>query len=411
MNIAFVVPYVPNKIRTRPYNLIRHLSRAGHHVDVFTLGSNAREEADAVELQTQCKHVHFHKLPIWRSALNCLAALPTNMPLQSVYSWDAELARQLVTVLRANESEFDIVHVEHLRGSRFGRHVAAHFPEIPVIWDSVDCISHLFEQAGRNNSNFFGRTITRFELGRTRRAEADLIRHFDHVLTTSKADKTALLNLPSADGTPSPLSVLPGGVDLAYFRPNPEVQVEPDMLVFSGKMSYHANIAMATHLVQQVMPRIWQKRPRVRLIIAGKDPSRGIIEFSKNPMIHVTGTVEDIRPYLWKASVAVVPLVYGAGIQNKILEAMACATPVVTNSRALSALQVIPERDILVGDSPDSFAAQILRLLDNPDLRSVVSEAGTEYVRNHHDWNKIAGQLAGIYEQAIMARRSDRRHT
>lgn len=405
MNIAFVVPYVPNKIRTRSYNLIRHLSQAGHTVVVFTLGSNAREAAEADALRKECKRVHFHTLPVWRSALNCLAALPTAAPLQSVYSWDAGLARQLAAALRADDPEFDLVHVEHLRGSRFGRYVADHVPEIPVVWDSVDCISYLFEQAGGNSSNFFGRTITRFELGRTRRAEADLIRRFDQVLTTSETDKTALLNLPSADGSPSPLSVLPGGVDLEYFRPNPAVQVEPDTLVFSGKMSYHANVAMVTHLVQQIMPLIWRKRPQVRLFIVGKDPSRGIVEFAKNSLIHVTGTVEDIRPYLWRASVAVVPLVYGAGIQNKIIEAMACGTPVVTNSRALSALQVVPEREILVGDSPDSFASHILRLLENPDLRTAVSRSGMDYVKNHHDWKKIAGQLAGIYEQAIIGRK------
>ena len=404
MNIAFVVPYVPNKIRTRPYNLIRHLAKAGHTVVVFTVGSGEREQADAVALQAECSKVYFQKVPAWRSVVNCLAALPTRAPLQSMYSWDAELARQLTSVLTGRDPLFDVVHVEHLRGSKYGRHVTSDLPGIPVVWDSVDCISHLFEQAGRNGSTFFGRIVTQFELGRTRRAEAELIRFFDHVLTTSVADKNALLDLPSADGHPSPLSVLPGGVDLDYFHTNPDLQPEPDTLVFSGKMSYHANIAMASHLVREIMPRIWQKRPQVRLIIAGKDPSRTIIEFGANPLIEVTGTVKDIRPFLWKSAVAVVPLVYGAGIQNKIIEAMACGTPVVTNSRALSALHVTPGRDVLVGDDADSFASQILRLLENPNLRMEVGRAGGDYVKKHHDWIQITGQLVDIYKQAAEAR-------
>jgi glycosyltransferase involved in cell wall biosynthesis len=405
MNIAFVVPYVPNKIRTRSYNLIRHLSKAGHRVVVFTLGSNAREAADAVALQTECSSVHFHRLTIWRSALNCLAALPTRAPLQSVFSWDAELARQLITALRDGSPKFDVVHVEHLRGSRYARHVADRLPGIPVVWDSVDCISHLFEQAGRNSRTFFGRTITRFELARTRQAEADLIRRFDHVLTTSNIDKAALLNLPSPDGRPSAISVLSGGVDLDYFHPNPNVQPESDTIVFSGKMSYHANIAMAGHLVQEIMPRIWQRRPQVKLIIAGKDPGRDVIEFSRNPLIEVTGTLDDIRPCLWRAAVAVVPLVYGAGIQNKIIEAMACGIPVVTTSRALSALHVNPGYDILVGDDPDSFAGQILRLLENPDQRMEMGRAGSGYVDKYHDWKLITDQLIGIYGQAAALRK------
>lgn len=408
MNIAFVVPYVPNKIRTRPYNLIRHLYGAGHRVVVFTLGSNAGEAADAAALQRECSGVHFRNLPIWRSALNCLAALPTRMPLQSVFSWDAELARQLIAALRSNSPKFDVVHVEHLRGSRYARHVADNLPGIPVIWDSVDCISHLFEQAGRNSRTFFGRTITRFELERTRRAEADLIRRFDHVLTTSDTDREALLNLPSPGGKPSVISVLSGGVDLEYFHPNPDVQPEPDTLVFSGKMSYHANIAMAGYLVQEIMPRIWQRRPRVKLIIAGKDPSREVVEFSRNPLIEVTGTLDDIRPCLWRAAVAVVPLVYGAGIQNKIIEAMACGIPVVTTSRALSALHVKQENDILVGDEPDSFARQILRLLENPEKRMEMGRAGAGYVNKNHDWRRITDQLIGIYGQSSALKKATR---
>ena len=402
MNIAFVVPYVPNKIRTRSYNLIRHLAKAGHDVSVFTIVSNLREEADVAALQAMGFKVYFRRLPSWRSALNCLAVVPTNIPLQSVFSWDAELARQLVVALKANNPRFDVVHVEHLRGSQYARHVVTQAPGIPVVWDSVDCISHLFEQAGRNGSNFFGNIVTRFELGRTRQAEAEAIRLFDHVLTTSVVDKNALLALPASDRTPSPVSVLPGGVDLEYFHPNLDVTPKPDTLVFSGKLSYHANIAMVSHLVHEIMPYVWQKRPRVRLIIAGKDPSRSVIEFAKNPLIEVTGTVEDIRPYLWMATVAVVPLVYGAGIQNKILEAMACGTPVVTNSSALAALHVIPDRDILVGDDANSFAAKILRLLESQDARAEVGGAGERYVRKNHDWRLITEGLIQIYKESAV---------
>ena len=404
MKIAFIVPYVPNKIRTRPYNLILYLSRAGHEVVLFTVGSTAGEYEDAVALQAHCRAVHYQKLPVWRSGLNALTAMPTRVPLQSVYSWDRQLALQLTDALQNGDAPFDVVHVEHLRGSKFGRFVRKQFPEIPIVWDSVDCISYLFEQAGKNNSTFFGKIITRFELGRTRLAEAELIRFFDHVLTTSHADRNALLKLPYAEGEPSPISVLRGGVDLEYFHPNSEIEVELGTLVFSGKMSYHANIAMVVHLVEQIMPRVWQKFPNVKLYIVGKDPTRKIIEYAKNPLIHVTGTVDDIRPYLWKASAAVVPLIYGAGIQNKIIEAMACGTPVVTNSRALSALNVTAGQDILVGDDPDMFAAQIIRLLEDTNLREKVGAAGLKYVRQHHDWNQIAGQLVEIYEHAGKSR-------
>ena len=114
MRIAYIVPYVPNQIRTRPYNLILQLTALGHEVSVFMLGSNWQDALDAKILQSKCKHVYYHVQPIWRSILNCAAALPSHQPLQYVYSWQVGMAEQIAQCI--SEEKFDIVHVEHLRG-------------------------------------------------------------------------------------------------------------------------------------------------------------------------------------------------------------------------------------------------------------------------------------------------------
>jgi len=399
MKIAFVAPYVPNLIRTRPYNLIIHLAALGHEVEVFTVGSGTQDQADVEALKKKCKAVHFFHQPIWISLWNSAMAVPSGQPLQTVYSWNHKLARELAQ--RIARKEFDVVHVEHLRGSRYARYIKSKFPSMPVVWDSVDCISHLFLQASGQSSSFFGKFVTRFELPRTRRAEGNLICSFDHVLVTSSADKDALLALKPKDRQSAPLSVLPNGVDLEYFQPNPSVEREPEMLVFSGKMSYHANIAMVKFLVTVIMPRVWAKRPRTKLVVVGKDPGPDIREFGKNPLITITGTVDDIRQYLWRATVSVVPLLYGAGIQNKILEAMATGAPVVTTSRTLSALSAEPGKEMLVADSPNDFCLEILRLLENRDMCNEIGSAGLRYVQENHDWDRIASRLADVYGQVV----------
>jgi glycosyltransferase involved in cell wall biosynthesis len=114
--------------------------------------------------------------------------------------------------------------------------------------------------------------------------------------------------------------------------------------------------------------------------------------------------VEDIRPYLWKATLAVVPLVYGAGIQNKILEAMAGETPVITTSSALSSLRAIAGTDALVADTAEDFCAAILRLIENPTLQREVGRAGFTYVKNYHDWKMLVAQLIAIYAQVIASK-------
>ena len=399
MRIAYIVPYVPNRIRTRPYNLINQLASVGHEVTVFTLGSSEEDQMDAQHLEGPCREVSYYSQPVWRSFLNSAVALPSRKPLQSVYSWQPAMAGQIAQ--RVSRDEFDIVHVEHLRGSRFGLFLKSRLPSLPVVWDSVDCISHLFQQAAKQSRGFFGKFMTRFELKRTRRAEGDLACQFDHLLVTAPSDRKALLELVPPGKSPSEISILPNGVDLEYFHPSAEFQREPETIVFSGKMSYHANISMAKYLVEEIMPRIWEFRPTVRLYIVGKDPAPVIKKMAQNPLVTVTGTVDDIRPFLSRATVSVVPLLYGAGIQNKILEAMATGTPVVTTCQALSALQAEPGKDLFVSDDPDSFAQAVLQLITNRDLWQRTADAGMIYVRAFHNWASIASQLVNIYQHVL----------
>lgn len=404
MRIAYIVPYTPNQIRTRSYNLIIHLSKLGHEVDVFTVGSTPADQKDAQSLRSKGSKVVYYHQPLWRSLMNSLGASVTGQPLQSVYSWQPELARELTRRFAENQgSQYDVIHVEHLRGSQYGVLLKSRFPNQVVIWDSVDCISHLFEQSSAQSKDLFGKLITRFELERTRKMERKLLVCFDHVLVTSSMDKTALLGLMRNGMRSAPISVLSNGVDQEFFRPNPNIKRDPETLVFSGKMSYHANISMVKYLVTEIMPRIWKMRPAVRLCIVGKDPPADIKELEKNPLVTVTGTVDDIRPFLWRATVSVVPLIYGAGIQNKILEAMATKTPVVTTFKALSALQVQVGKEVLAANDADEFSQAVVRLIEDRNLQHQIGEAGASYVGAQHSWDSMASQLAGIYQQALNA--------
>lgn len=404
MRILFVVPYTPNLIRVRPYNLIRALSERGNHVTVATLAANEAEWTDAAALAMTGPRVITKGIGRLRSLANCLTALPTGTPLQAVYSWQPALARRLVKLAANGDGPFDVVHVEHLRGARYGLQLldgkGAQRP--PVVWDSVDCISHLFRQAAEHSASRTGRWMTRLELARTARYEARLIRRFDHVLVTSPVDREALLELPSGEQQrAAAISVIRNGVDLNYFQPAPEHVREEATLVFSGKMSYHANVTMARHLVEEILPRVRRSIPHARLLIVGKDPPGEIEALGhKWPGISVTGTVPDVRPYLQRATLAVVPLVYGAGVQNKVLEAMACATPVVAYAPAVAALSADPERDLALAENAAAFAGQIVTLLRQPERRRQIGLNGRAYVEREHDWNTIAARLEGVYQTA-----------
>jgi glycosyltransferase involved in cell wall biosynthesis len=405
MNILFIVPYVPNLIRVRSYNLIRSLTARGHRVTVMTLSTG--EEDDVAKLEDHCHRVYAYELPTWRSLYNTLAAIPTSTPLQAMYCWQPALANRSIEIIESSNKKvpYDVIHIEHLRGAGYGLHLKEYLSkfnlQIPIVWDSVDCITYLFSQAAALSARAFSRWLTRFELGRTQNYEGYLIRQFDWILVTSQADRRALLSLTSADSPAPNISVLPNGVDLAYFSPDNSVARQDATLVVSGKMSYHANVSMVLHLVHEIMPLVWARKPEVKLWVVGKDPTREIISLASNHNILVTGTVSDIRPYLRKAILAVIPLTYGAGSQFKVLEAMACGTPVISTSQAVSALEARPGQDLLVADQPAEFAETILALLDDREQRHKFGAAGRQYVEQHHNWDHIAANLEEIYLTVI----------
>jgi glycosyltransferase involved in cell wall biosynthesis len=372
----------------------------GHQVTLATLWSSEVEREQLASLENSGLKILAAPLPRLRSLRNCLGALPTSTPLQAVYCWQPGLREALERLLKTER--YDVIHVEHLRGVHYG--LALKDMGIPIVWDSVDCISHLFEQAAVRSRSQFGKWITRLELGRTRHYEGWLANQFQAVLVTSEVDKKALVQLAESnnpeDANPNKINVLPNGVDQTYFTPNGQ-RPEAETLVFSGKMSYHANVTMGLYLVHEVMPYVWAERPNAKLVIVGQGPPASIQKLSQDPRVTVSGYVPDIRPYLQHATVAVVPAVYGAGIQNKVLEAMACGTPVVATESAVSALNLKPDHDLLVANKTEAFARQVLRLMDEPNLRQTIGANGLEYVRRYHAWPEIGANLETIYRSVI----------
>lgn len=395
MEILFISPYVPNLMRVRPYQIIRALTERGHRVTVLTLWVNVEEQAEIEQLKQFCAEVHALPMPIWRSLWNCLKMVPGREPLQAVFSWHPSL---IASYLKNSCLRFDVVHVEHLRGSRYGLAFKRQ-TNLPVVWDSVDCITHLFTQAAAQSQNRLRRWRSKFELNRTRRYESWLVSQFDRILVTSPTDREALQKI--AEGTTSSILVVPNGVDLEYFCPDPDVTREPATLIVSGKMSYHANINMALYMAREIMPSVWRHNPDVRLNIVGKDPTPEVEQLGSHPNITVTGTVAHLPPYLQQATIAVAPIKYSAGIQNKVLEAMACATPMITTPQAIASLNVEPGHNILVAETASDFARQILKLLAEPDKRNQLGQNGRAYVESHHRWSEVGRQLEQIYAEVL----------
>jgi sugar transferase (PEP-CTERM/EpsH1 system associated) len=397
MKGLFVLPYVPSLIRVRPYHLLRELARR-HEIDVLAIGAK-RDESDAAHLRSFCRRVELLPISWTASVRSCAAAAARGDPLQAAVCTSPRLRYRLDELLAGEH--YDVVHVEHLRAAR----VSTWLPHaIPTLYDAVDCISLLQERTLRSSTSLRQRLQAAVELRRTRAYEARLIPRFDRVAVTSPVDAAALRILaPGAE-----IAVVPNGVDLDYFRPCPATPraPEPDTLVFSGKMSYHANVTAVRYFVREVLPLIRRSRPDVRLRIAGSAPPASIRALAVDPAITVTGHVADIRQPLRRAAVAVCPVTVKVGIQNKILEAMAMALPVVSTRLGAEGLGAQPGADFLVADDPPAFAAHVTRLLADATLRARVGSAGRRYVEAHHRWDLAARRIESLYYEAAARRRA-----
>ena len=403
MRILYITPYPPSRIRVRSYGFLTQLQRA-HEVTVMMLCTSERELADAEALRSQGYHAVVARESKRQAIMRSGLALASTRSLHVAYASSTRFT-QAIQNLCAQQC-FDVVHVEHLRGIAASESlVLTH----PVVWDAVDCLSLLYQQTRVAGPNMPIRMLALLENRRTLRYESYLLNTLQHIVVSSARDRQAMIQLlPKENGDArnngsqlgSTISVLPNGVDLDYFCPMHQER-RPFNLVFSGKMSYHPNVATVLYLYQQIMPLIWQHRPEVTLTIAGDQPTKAIERLANDPRVEVTGHVDDIRPYIRRAEVMVCPMVYSAGIQNKVLEAMALGTPVVTATRTAEALRACPGRDLLVAESAEKFAEATLHILEDRELRTALSRCGRAYVESYHDWQVVTHELVSIYQNAI----------
>lgn len=388
MRILFVLPYGPTLVRVRARRLLAELA-SRNEVTLVALAWNELDRAAMLAWEDRCTTVH-----VVDHALRPAAVASKRMlrePLQYAVARSADcarLVRQLIHDANTFGRPFDVVHVEHMRGAA----AVDLFDRLPVrtVFDSVDCLSELAGLTREYGPNLLVRRLAAFEQPRTRHIEAGLLQRSDVVTVVADRDRQALLQInPEAR-----VVVIPNGVAVdGARRPLP---AEP-RVVFSGKLSYHANSAAARVLVNHIWPLVRSTVPDAELTIAGADPPRWLRRHDGVAGIRIVANPPDMAPVIRAARVSVAPIVYSVGIQNKVLEAMAHGLPVVATRSAMAGL--LPGNDgvLAQADNPGTFAAAISRLLESDEAAQRQGDAGYEYVMRHHSWTAIAQQLEELY--------------
>ena len=391
MRILFVVPNVPSFIRPRPFNFIRRLSRS-HEVSVLCVATNESDYHFASELRQHCQNLEVIRLPRWRSLWNCLVALFSSKSLRCAYFYSRSL-RDLVKA-KVDRKEFDLVHAEHLKSVPM---VEAVIGKVPTVFDAVDCVSMCEASRRRVIRNPYLKLFSWMESKKIVRWEAKASQLFNRVVISSPVDKDCY---PAPGRFRERLDVIPNGVDLEHFAFQ-QFEAQKNLIVFCAKLDYFPNQDAALYFSQSVWPLLHARRPELQLEIVGSRPPRSVRRLGGKDNIRVVASVSDVRPHLGRAWVALCPIRIRAGIQFKVLEAMALGVPVVATRICCPGLAVEAGKHLLVADAPEEFVSAVELLLDNHTLRANLIHAGRTYVERQHDWAGCVKVLCNAYAEAL----------
>jgi polysaccharide biosynthesis protein PslH len=236
-------------------------------------------------------------------------------------------------------------------------------------------------------------------------AEKRYLQAADHVLTVSEADRQHFAGFVDA----AKLSVIPTGADTEFFSPSKEPET-PNSLVFTGSMDWLPNEDGIIYFMKEILPLIWREVREVSLTIVGRNPSPRLKELAAGiANVHLTGWVEDIRPYLSQAEVCVVPLRIGGGTRLKIFEAMSMGKAIVSTTIGAEGLPLRPDEHLLIADDPAHFARSTLALLRNPERRRSLGATARELVLQNYSWRMVAKRFSDILAEVIAKSGESRR--
>jgi polysaccharide biosynthesis protein PslH len=383
-------PFPPKRGgKIRPFNMIRHFAATGHRVTVCSLARSSDEAAEGAGIAPYCDDFDLARVSEPIQVARMVARLPLPLPSSMGYFFSRSLAERVRK--RLINQEWDLIFVHCSSVAQYVEHVR----DVPKILDFGDMDSRKWIEY----ANYKPLPLSwgyRLEGAKMMAAEQRLAKRFDLCTATTLAEWQTLEDYATGAAT----GWFPNGVDGEFFSPADEAY-DGDTISFIGRMDYYPNQECMSRFCEQVWPILRLRRPNLKLLIVGADPSPAIRALGRKPGVTVTGSVPDVRPFVRKSAVMVAPLAIARGTQNKILEAMAMGVPVVTSRVAAGGVDAVAGVHLMVADSPVEQSDAIVRLLESPAERQRLARAGRQRMLSHHAWPRSMERLDGMIECCV----------
>lgn len=391
MRILVASPFLPfpldNGGAIRIYHLLRYLAER-HDVILVSFG---KDSSDSLKGLRFCKQIHLVPPPKprswWVHARESIGKVPasTTYPIEAI----GHRVREILT-----GHDIDLIQIEFLGLA----HLAPYLYRCPKILVEHVITTEFRARQLRLMPWSVRRLYYAFDLLKLRAYEPEAVRAFHGCVTVSHRDAEIIRGwAPRCH-----VAAIPNGVDTDYFQPAAAADGDSDSVLFIG--SFHldfANIDAATHFGREIFPAVRRRIPHARLTIVGANPPPAVSRLASEPGVEVTGRVADVRPYLARAGVVVIPLRGGGGSPIRLYTAMAMQKAVVSTSLGAQGARVVAGEEIVISDDPERFGSEVGDLLGDPKRRRRMGQAARARVVAEYDWRVIGRQLEAFHQAVV----------
>jgi len=396
MNILYLsrwFPFPPNNgAKIRVFHLIKSLAET-HTVDLISFTSELTDSSQILELGTICRKIEqVLYRPFQPGRTKAIWGYFSDRPRSFVDTYQPEMASKIIRAIETNKynlviaSEIDMIpYAQALKG-------------ITRLFEDIEVNFYLDELKSSSSKLIaFRNQATWWKLSSYLRKVT--IAH-DGYTVVSEQERKNLTKISPLFGS---ARVIPNGAEIGQ-KAELNYTPENNVIIYAGSLTYNANFDAVNYFVGEIFPLIQKKHPEVRLQVTGSLEKVDLRGLSSNSGLTLTGYVPDVSSLIARSWISVVPLRKGSGTRLKVLESLSLGTPVISTSKGVEGLDLVPEEHFLVADEPEAFAAQVNRILEDADLRSRLSLMGRQHVQQKYDWKNIGATFREYAEDVSQHR-------
>lgn len=409
MKILFLSHFIPHPptggASLRNFNIIKELARNNTvHLLTFTQRNRhpnrERIEASRAVVSQFCKEVTILDVPTDYSVFKWYALLGLNLFSSDPYSAWRFWSREMVSAInrQLDKHSYDIVHVDTIALAGYLKYLRG----IPAVLNHHNVESSLLLRRAATERNPFTRAYVGFQGRKLRRAEKRAIVDFDGNISVSEIDTNELHEFDPR----STVRVIPNGTDTEFFKPISGIS-EDQSLVFAGSMSWYPNGDAMILFAEKIWPIIKRAIPNITMNAIGSHPLDEVIKLGqRDENFKVLGFVDDVRPYIARASVYVVPIRVGGGTRLKILDALAMGKSIVSHPIGAEGLDVTDGKDIVIAEEPEAFAQSVIDLVRDDARRRQLCANARQTAVEKYSWPRIIPKLEAFYAEVVRKKRN-----